>query len=65
MKYTMFLLKMLLACCLLLGMAGVVMAEGTKQTSLRTVNELNAVIAAAIVLVVWVIVYIKRHRDFK
>lgn len=65
MKYTTFLLKILLVCCLLMGMAGVVMAEGTEQTSLSTVNELNAVIAAAIALVVWLIVYIKRHRDSK
>lgn len=63
MRYTASILKMVLGCCVLLSVAGVVLAQGTDTVPEGAVNPVNAVIATILILIAGGFIYIKRHRS--
>lgn len=63
MKYTITFLKMLISCCLLFGVTGVVMASSTDVVPPGAVNPVNAIIATVVAAVAGVFIYILRHKE--
>lgn len=63
MKYTITFLKVLISCCLLFGVTGVVMAGSTDAMPVGVVNPVNAIIATVLVIIAGVFIYILRHRE--